>query len=742
MKLHPLIPQLTDAEKAALCTGATFWELNGVPRLGIDGISVADGPHGLRKQDQVVDHLGLAESKPATCYPTAAAMASSFDVDLLTRVGAALAVEARAAGVSVLLGPGVNMKRSPLCGRNFEYYSEDPHLAGRLGAAFVRGVQSGGVGASVKHFAANNQERYRLSVSAEVDERTLREIYLPAFETVVREARPWTVMCAYNRLNGVYCSEHPWLLTEVLRDEWGFEGLVVSDWLAVNDRAAGLAAGLDLEMPHSPDGPTRVLEALESGELETADLDRSATRVLELLDRAHAATGPAVVNAEEHHRLAREAARKSAVLLSNSGALPLARTGGPIVVVGPFAEQPRYQGAGSSRVNPYRVDEPLAALRAEFPDRRIDYHPAYDDAAAAAVAAAAEAIVFAGLSEDAESEGFDRDTLDLPAEQLEFLERVRARDGRLIVVVQAGAAVRLPFADHADAVLLTWLAGQAGGSALAELLSGAHSPSGKLAETLPVDPRHDPAFGAFPGDGRTVAYREGILVGYRWYETRGLPVAFPFGHGLTYTRFSYSDLAVEVDPVTATGTVSFTLTNAGSAAAAEIAQLYVADPVAALQRPVHELKGFARVHLEPAESRRVTIELDRRAFAYWHPDAGDWVVEAGDFDIQVGASSADLRLTAAVRLDGEPLPSRPLTPIAATGDWLADPEYGSRVREVLARAGGGLVGLLLDDPDLNRAHYDTLLAMPINRLGRLGEVEFDTAALAEITSAAEVFDLG
>lgn len=734
MSLHPLIAELTDAEKAELCTGASFWDLAGVPRLGIEGISVADGPHGLRHQGADADNLGTADSEPATCFPTASGLASSFDPQLLARIGAALAIEARVAGVSVLLGPGVNMKRSPLCGRNFEYFSEDPYLAGELGAGMVRGLQDNGIGASLKHFAANNQEGHRMSVSAEVDERTLREIYFPAFETIVRKAQPWTVMCSYNRLNGTYAAEHGWLLTKVLREEWGFEGLVVSDWFAVNDRAAGITAGLDLEMPTSPDGPARVLAALESGELDRADLDLAASRVLTLIDKAHASEGPVDLDVDAHHELAREAARSSAVLLRNEGALPLAATGAPIVVVGPFATTPRYQGAGSSRVVPTRVDNALHALRIALPDRRIDYFPDYDRAAAAAAAEAAEVIVFAGLPENAESEGFDRTVIDLPAEQSDFLHALRRRLGRLTVVVQAGSAVTLPFADHADAILLAWLGGQAGGGAIADLLSGTCSPTGKLAETLPMDLRHTPAHTAFPGDGRTVDYREGIFIGYRWYETRDLPVAFPFGHGLTYTTFAYSDLDVLVEGNTATA--QFTVTNTGECDAAEIAQVYIADPESELARPVHELKGFARIHLTPGESRRLSIELDRRAFAYWHPGKGSWHVEAGDFIVQVGASSADIRVAQTIHLEGETL-RRELEPSSPTGFWLADPDHGPAIRDILSRAAGGVVGMLLDNPELDAGRHHMLLSMPLDRLGRLGAIDFDVHAIAEIITAAK-----
>ncbi|MFD6354254.1 glycoside hydrolase family 3 N-terminal domain-containing protein [Nocardia tengchongensis] len=734
MSLHPLIAELTDAEKAALCTGASFWDMAGVPRLGIEGISVADGPHGLRHQGADADNLGTADSEPATCFPTASGLASSFDPQLLARIGAALAIEARAAGVSVLLGPGVNMKRSPLCGRNFEYFSEDPYLAGELGAGMVRGVQGNGIGASLKHFAANSQEAHRMSVSTEVDERTLREIYFPAFETIVRKAQPWTVMCSYNRLNGTYASEHGWLLTKVLREEWGFEGLVVSDWFAVNDRAAGITAGLDLEMPTSPDGPARVLAALESGELDRADLDLAASRVLTLIDKAHASEGPVDLDVDAHHELAREAARSSAVLLRNEGALPLAATGAPIVVVGPFATTPRYQGAGSSRVVPTRLDNALDALRIALPDRRIDYFPDYAPAAATAAAEASEVIVFAGLPENAESEGFDRTVIDLPAEQSDFLHALRRRLGRLTVVVQAGSAVTLPFADHADAILLAWLGGQAGGGAIADLLSGTCSPTGKLAETLPMDLRHTPAHTAFPGDGRTVDYREGIFIGYRWYETRDLPVAFPFGHGLTYTTFTYSDLDVFVEGNTATA--QFTITNTGECEAAEIAQVYIADPESELARPVHELKGFARIHLAPGESRRLSIELDRRAFAYWHPGKSSWHVEAGEFIVQVGASSADIRVAQTIHLEGETL-RRELEPSSPTGFWLADPDHGPAIRDILSRAAGGVVGMLLDNPELDAGRHHMLLSMPLDRLGRLGAIDFDVHAIAEIITAAK-----
>ncbi|MEZ0164255.1 glycoside hydrolase family 3 C-terminal domain-containing protein [Kineococcus sp. LSe6-4] len=726
-----LLAELTLEEKAALLDGSDFWHTEPVERLGIPALMVTDGPHGLRKQAQDADHLGLANSVPATCFPPAAGLASSWDVDLLRRVGEALGRETRAEGVSVLLGPGVNMKRSPLCGRNFEYFSEDPVLAGDLAAALVQGVQSQGVGTSLKHFAANNQETQRMTVSADVDERTLREIYLTAFERVVRTAQPWTVMCSYNRINGVYASEDPWLLTRVLREEWGFEGLVVSDWGAVNVREDGVRAGMDLEMPSSSGaGTQRIVEAVAMGTLSTGDLDRAVLRVLELVEKSRPALAdPGTVDVEAHHALAREAAVRSAVLLRNEDRiLPLAPTGGTIAVVGEFARTPRYQGAGSSQVNPTRLDDALTALRAQFDgSREVTFAPGYvpetdasDTTGEAARALAAEAtehaaaadvvVLFLGLPASYESEGYDREHTNLPPEQLDLLEAVVAANPRTVVVLANGSVVNLePWQHRVPAVLEGWLGGQAGGGAVADLLSGVANPSGRLAETIPVHFRDNPAVGNFPGEHGHVRYGEGLLIGYRWYDAHSLPVAAAFGHGLSYTTFGYSDLRVE--PRTAGGVdVHVTVTNTGDVAGSEVVQVYVADLDATVFRPDAELKGFARLTLEPGQAREVSIALDERAFSFWHSATGRWVVEGGEFGIRVGASSRDVRLATTVTLPGDDA-SVPLQVDSELDVWLAHPGAGPVVRERLEDT--QWAGMVFDPQ-----HGAMMRAIPLVRLTR------------------------
>ncbi|MFB9378716.1 glycoside hydrolase family 3 C-terminal domain-containing protein [Kineococcus gynurae] len=737
-----LLDRLSTEEKIALLDGQDFWRTQALLDHGVAAVMLTDGPHGLRKQEEGGDHLGLADSVPATCFPPAVGLASSFDVDLLRRVGAALGRECRANGVAVLLGPGVNIKRSPLCGRNFEYFSEDPLLAGELAAAFVAGVQGEGVGTSLKHFAANNQETARMTVSAEVDERTLREIYLPAFETTVRRSQPWTVMCSYNRINGVYASQDPWLLTRVLREEWGFSGLVVSDWGAVDDRAAGVRAGLDLEMPSSGgSGAARVRDALQAGTLTGAELDRAVGRVLELLERAAPGLAePLGVDVEAHHALAREAATRSAVLLENDGGLlPLAAHGGTVAVVGEFARTPRYQGAGSSQVNPTRLDDALSALRSALPGREITFSPGFtlatdpgeddEELRAAAVAAATDAdtvLVFLGLPAAAESEGYDRTHLELPAAQLAVLEAVLAANPRTVVVLSNGSVVRTSgWVERVPAVLEAWLLGQAGGAATADLLTGAVNPSGRLAETLPVRLADTPAVGNFPGEHGRVRYGEGLLVGYRWYDTRDLPVAFPFGHGLSYTTFQWSDLAVEPDGDGAR--VRVRVTNTGSRSGVETVQVYVHDREASVFRPEAELRGFARVELAPGEAQAVEVGLDRRAFAYWHDGHGDWFVEGGEFEIRVGASSRDVRARATIDLPGDERPT-PLAADAEVGEFLAHPVVGPRLRE---RLGGGEWTRMLEDP----VNGQMMRAVPLVRLTRFPGFPLAEDEIAGLTDA-------
>ncbi|WP_305786436.1 beta-glucosidase family protein [Symbioplanes lichenis] len=728
LDIPALVSALTLEEKAALLDGADFWRTQGIDRLGIPSVMVTDGPHGLRKQAGASDHAGLHDSVPATCFPPAAGLASTWDPALLERIGQALGRECRAEEVAVLLGPGINMKRSPLCGRNFEYFSEDPKLAGELGTALVNGIQSQGVGTSLKHFAANNQETDRMTISADVDERTLREIYLPAFERVVTGAQPWTVMSSYNKINGTYASEDRWLLTDVLRDEWGYEGLVVSDWGAVNRRDLAVHAGLDLEMPSSGGGGTRViLDAVAAGTLDEKDVDLAVTRVLELLNRVLPALAPGqTFDADAHHALAREAAAASAVLLKNDDAiLPLATTGGPVAVIGEFARTPRFQGAGSSQVNPTRVDDALSSLTAAL-QRDVVFAPGFSpDAAdpalvagAVALAASSEVVVlFLGLPSSYESEGYDRDHMNLPADQIALLEAVADANPNVVVVLSNGSAVTVSGWEHrAKAVLEGWLLGQAGGSATADLLTGAANPAGKLAETIPVRFEDNPAIGNFPGESGHVRYGEGLLIGYRWYDAHALPVSYPFGHGLSYTSFAYSDLSASGEGVT------LTVTNTGSVAGAEVVQVYVTDPVASVYRPEQELRGFARVFLEPGESATVTVALDRRAFAYWHPALRRWTVEGGEFGIRVGASSRDIRLSATITLEGDDV-TPPLTSSSTADEFLAHPQAGEWLKE---RIGG--FGAMLFDPQ----HGQMMRAIPLVRLSRfpgspLSESDIDEA---------------
>jgi beta-glucosidase len=725
--LTALVAELTLEEKASLVIGSAFWYTTPVERLGVPRIMVSDGPHGLRTQLHEADHLGLSTSVPATCFPTASALGSSWNADLFRRVGEALGREAAAIGVSVVLGPGINMKRSPLCGRNFEYVSEDPWHAGELATAVVQGIQSQGVGTSVKHYAANNQEDDRLRVSAEVDERTLREIYLPAFERVVKNAQPWTVMCAYNKLNGTYCSEHHWLLTEVLRDEWGFDGLVVSDWGAVHDRVAALRGGLDLEMPPNLGvSDAAVAAAVRSGELDESVLDESVGRVLRLVERSQPALAKrASFDTGEHHALARRAALESAVLLKNDGGvLPLQPApGSRIAVIGEFARTPRYQGAGSSQVNPTQLDVPFDELRAGVGDQvQVDFAAGFgvgtteSDAELAREAVelasgATDVVVFLGLPSDYESEGFDRTHMDLPTNQVQLIEALAEVHDRLIVVLANGSAVRLSnWQDKVSAILECWLSGQAAGGAATDLLLGAANPSGKLAETIPVRLEDNPSYLNFPGDSQIVRYGEGIFIGYRAYDRLDQAVSYPFGFGLSYTTFEISKLYVVVNGAVQDGdlavTVGVSVTNTGAVAGAEVVQIYVRDVESSVARPIRELKAFTRVNLEPGESRQVTVHLDERSFAFWSVLHGRWVVEAGDFEIAVGSSSRDLAETHMITLDAPSL-ALPLTKDSTLEEWLAD-EKGRAL--------------------LESEHYDTPLVQDPEFVSVVGSMPMSTLA--------------
>ncbi|MFJ3394586.1 glycoside hydrolase family 3 C-terminal domain-containing protein [Leifsonia aquatica] len=707
--------ELTTEEKASITSGASFWETEAVQRVGIPSIYLTDGPHGVRKQSQGGDHLGIGDSVPATCFPPAVALGSSWDAELLERVGRALGEEAKAEGVGVLLGPGINIKRSPLCGRNFEYLSEDPIVSGRLGSALVRGLQSQGVGASLKHFAANNQETDRMRVSADVDERPLREIYLRGFQRVVQDAQPWTVMCSYNRINGVYASEDPWLLTKVLRDEWGFDGVVVSDWGAVNDRVSALAAGLDLEMPSSG-GVTdaQLVAAVRDGSLDESVLDTGAQRVIDLVQKAvDNADADASYDVDAHHALAREVAGRSIVLLKNDGVLPLAAEAGRrIAVVGEFARTPRYQGAGSSQIVPTRLDNALDEIRALAGDAEVTFAAGYalgaeGDAAAlaaeavAAASAADDVLLFLGLPGEDESEGFDREHIELPAAQTALLEAVLAANPRVAVVLSNGGVVRVSgWADRVPAIVEGWLLGQAGGGAVADVLFGVVNPSGRLAETVIAHLGDTAASINFPGEKGHVRYGEGLFVGYRDLDAREVAVSFPFGHGLSYTTFDFGAPAVEA---TADGgiRVSVDVTNSGGRDGREVVQVYVALPGSAVTRPVRELKGFANAAIAAGATERVVIEIPADDLAYYDTDLAGWIVEGGDYVVSVGASSRDLRGSATVSIAGDGK-AVPLSVESTLGEWLSHPVGAQVLGAALAQTGDAAVAGMLADPGLRR----------------------------------------
>lgn len=665
-KAAAIVARMTLAEKANLCSGADVWHLPAVTRLALPSIMLTDGPHGVRKAAPGT-HSGLARNLPATCFPTASALAGTWDVDLLREIGAALGTECAAADVAVLLGPGMNIKRHPLCGRNFEYFSEDPLLSGHLAAAMIDGIQSRGIGACVKHFAANDQEHGRMVVDVIADERTLREIHLRGFEIAVRQSQPWTVMCAYNRLNGVYCSENDWLLNRVLRREWGFGGAVMTDWGAANDRILGIEAGNDLEMPGSGGvNDRRVAAAVRRGELAGEVLDRSVARIVDLVWQSRErSSAKLLLDPVNHHALAHRAAAEGAVLLKNDGgALPL-RSGARIAVIGEFARQPRYQGTGSSRVTPTRIECAFDAIQkivgadAAHP---LLYAPGYDselsepdperiDEACAVAAEADVAVVFAGLPSVYESEGFDRPHMRLPEQHDRLIEAVCETNPDTVVVLANGAPVEMPWVEAPKAILETYLGGQAGGAAAADILFGRRSPCGKLAETFPLRQADVPSDQWFPGANRQVQYREGLYVGYRYFDSFDRPVLFPFGHGLSYTRFDYEDLHV----IRITGQpcrVALTLTNSGDVDGTEIVQVYVhrvddSGPY----RPEQELQGFCKVGLKAGESQALTIELDRNAFAFYDVETGDWTIPPGEREIRVGASSRDIRLRQRLVMD-------------------------------------------------------------------------------------------
>lgn len=658
MKNAEIIAKLNLEQKCALLSGAGTFTTRGCPKAGVPSITLSDGPNGVRKQAGAADHLGLNPSVPATCFPTAATVACSWDPALGEEIGRAMGEEAAAQEVAVLLGPGLNTKRSPLCGRNFEYFSEDPYLSGKMAAAYVRGIQSEGIAACPKHFAVNSQELRRMASDSVLDERTLRELYLTGFEIVVKEAAPKTIMSSYNLVNGTYANENAHLLQDILRRDWGFSGAVVTDWGGSNDHALGVKNGSTLEMP-APGGDAvrELLAAVQSGKITEADVDARLDELLTLVLDTSAAVQKhsRSFDADAHHALARRAAAESAVLLKNDGGiLPLA-AGARVAVIGDFAETPRYQGAGSSAVNSIKVDTLLDCL-AQSGLQCAGFAAGFDrqgrpdaDKKAQAVALAQKAdtvLLCLGLDEIKESEGLDRVDMKLADNQIELLQAVEQANPNTVVVLNAGASLETPWLAHCRALVYGALGGQAGAGAMVDVLTGKVNPGGKLAETWANAYAETPAKDNFAGAGRTVQYREGLYVGYRYYQTAGVPVAFPFGYGLSYTNFAYSDLKVTADSVT------LTVTNTGARDGAEIVQVYIAKPGAEIFRPAQELKAFARVPLAAGESRTVTLPLDDKAFRYWNTSTDGWEIEGGRYEVRVGASSADIRLTADVDIRG------------------------------------------------------------------------------------------
>ncbi|MCI5647996.1 MAG: glycoside hydrolase family 3 C-terminal domain-containing protein [Fusicatenibacter sp.] len=736
MDVKKLVARMTLEEKAGMCSGADFWHTKAVERLGIPAVMVSDGPHGLRKQAEEGDHLGINDSIKAVCFPAGCATASSFDRDLLVQIGETLGNECQAENVGVILGPAVNIKRSPLCGRNFEYYSEDPYLASEIAASHIKGVQSKGVGTSIKHFFANNQEHRRMSSSSEMDERTAREIYLAAFEGAVRQSHPWTVMCSYNRINGVYAAENHKSETEILRDEWGFDGFVVSDWGAVNDRVPDLKAGLELEMPSSGGmNDRRIVEAVKNGELEESVLDQAVERILNIVYRFQENRDPdAVFDRGKDHEKARAAAAECMVLLKNEdGILPLEKEES-VVFIGAFAKKPRYQGGGSSHINSFCTES--AWEMAE--EKNVIYAEGYQlkgdqmdqellEEAVRAAKAVKTAVVFAGLPDSFESEGFDRSHMKLPTCQDALIHAVAQANPNTVVVLHNGSPVEMPWIDEVKAVLETYLGGEAVGGATVQVLYGEVNPSGHLAETFPKKLEDNPSYLYYLGEGDKTEYREGIFVGYRYYDKKKMEVLFPFGHGLSYTTFAFSNLQLDRSEMndTDTLTVSVDVTNTGSVPGKEVVQLYVGAKGGSVIRPVRELKGFEKILLQPGETKTVTFTLGYRAFAYYDMDMDDWYVESGAYGIWVGASSRNLPEEASVQIEATKRRKIHVTMDTTFGDLMAIPGMMEVVAPMMAQ-----VSLTSGDDDevLGEGTADMMEAM-MKYMPLRGLISFANGAL-------------
>ncbi|MDD6690434.1 MAG: glycoside hydrolase family 3 C-terminal domain-containing protein [Lachnospiraceae bacterium] len=753
-----LISEMTLEEKASLLGGDDFWHTKAVERLGIPRFMMSDGPHGLRKQDQEGDHLGINDSIKAVCFPAACATASSFDTDLIEKMGETIGDECQAEDLAVVLGPAVNIKRSPLCGRNFEYFSEDPYLAGKMAAAYISGVQSKHVGTSIKHFALNDQETNRMNISAEASERTIREIYFPAFEIAVKESQPKTVMCSYNKINGTYSSDNEWLLNKVLREDWGFKGAVMTDWGAVDDRVQGVKAGLELEMPgNTAENDKKIVEAVRSGALDERLVDRAVERLLTVMYDHYDNRVGGTFDRDRDHEVAEKVEENCAVLLQNNGILPL-KEGQKIVYIGEYAEKPRYQGGGSSHINSSKVVSALDA--AKTAGRTISYVKGFPadrneenaDLLAEAVAAAKEAdvaVIFAGLPDVIESEGYDRRDMKMPACQIKVIEEVAKVQKNVVVVLHNGSPVEVPWAEDVAAILEMYLGGQAVGTAEDHLLFGIANPSGHLAETFPVKLEDNPSYLNFPGDSYKVHYQEGVFVGYRYYDTKKMPVRWAFGHGLSYTTFAIGNLRVDRaemgddDVITA----SVDVTNTGDREGKEVVQLYVADRTGTTGRPVKELKGFAKVDLAPGETKTVTFPVDRRALCYFEERLGDWYAASGTYALLVGDASdniaAEKEISFATKVE---IPMH-VAGDTTIGQLLSNPKAAAILQQMMAKASplGGESSTKKDEPDagmgagadeMNKA---MMMYMPLKALIAFGVLTPDSLAqlVATLNGALE-----
>lgn len=735
--IKKLISEMTLEEKASLLGGKDFWHTKAVERLGIPAVMVSDGPHGLRKQNDKADHLGVNESIKAVCFPAGCATAASYDKDLERELGETIGNECQAEDLAVVLGPAVNIKRSPLCGRNFEYFSEDPVVAGKMSAAYIKGVQSKNVGTSIKHFALNNQETRRMSVSAEADERTIREIYFPAFETAVKEARPWTVMCSYNKINGTYSSDNEWLLTKVLRDDWGFEGFVVTDWGAVDDRVQGVRAGLDLEMPGDTSlNDARIVEAVKKGELSEEAVDACVERVLDVIYRyLDNRDKTAVFDRAADHEKAVDLAGRCAVLLQNDGTLPLSADA-KIAYIGGFAKKPRFQGGGSSHINSFKVESALES--AEKKGRNVTYVEGFlpddtdvdqkkIDEAVAAAKAADTAVIFAGLPDSIESEGYDRDDMKLPACQDALIAAVCAAQPRTVVVLHNGSPVECPWADDAAAVLEMYLAGEGAGEATDRLLFGEVNPSGHLAETFPMKLSDNPSYLNFPGELKSVNYAEGVFVGYRYYEKKEMPVRWAFGHGLSYTTFDMTNVKLSASSMTDDSelTVTVDVKNTGSVAGAEVVQLYVADRNGTPQRPLKELKDFTKVSLEPGETKTVELHITSRDLSYFEEQLGDWYAPSGKYELLIGDASDHIILTKEISFTTEKVIPLHVSGDTITEELLANPKTAPIIKDLIAKGtaamnGGAEEGSAAAEAITSKMNEAMMMYMPLKSLPSFG----------------------